>query len=75
MSDPVSRQSGNAEATFERRSNDVLRALVTEMLERVRQLDRHATAWTTAERAQAESELEAIMQRVRSEAAHTPDSR
>lgn len=75
MSDPVSRQSGNAEATAERRSNDVLRALVTEMLERVRQLDRHASAWTTAERAQAESELEAIMKRVRSEAAHTPDSR
>jgi hypothetical protein len=75
MSDPGSRTSANAEATVERRSNEVLRALVTEMLERVRQLDRHATAWTPAERAQAESELEAIMQRVRSEAAHTPESR
>ena len=75
MSDPGSRTSANAEATVERRSNEVLRALVTEMLERVRQLDRHATAWTPAERAQAESELEVIMQRVRSEAAHTRDSR
>lgn len=75
MSDPMSGPSGNAEGTVERRSNDVLRALVTEMLERVRQLDRHATAWTPAERAQAESELEAIMQRVRSEAGHTRDSR
>ena len=75
MSDPVNRQSGNAEATSERRSNEVLRVLVTEMLERVRQLDRHASAWTPAERAQAESELEAIMKRVRSEAAHTRDSR
>ncbi len=75
MSDPVSRDPGNTEATVERRSNDVLRALVTEMLERVRQLDQHATAWTPDERAQAESELEAIMQRVRSEAAHTHGSR
>jgi hypothetical protein len=70
MSDPVNRPSENAEGTVERRSNEVLRALVTEMLERVRQLDRHASAWTPTERAQAESELEAIMQRVRSEAAH-----
>ena len=75
MSDPVSSQSGNAEATAERRSNEVLRSLVTEMLERVRQLHRNATAWTAAERAQAESELEAIMKRVRSEAAQTPESR
>ncbi|HEU4586682.1 MAG TPA: hypothetical protein VFR95_13090 [Gemmatimonadaceae bacterium] len=75
MSDPVSRDPGNVDTTVERRSNDVLRALVTEMLERVRQLDRHATAWTPAERAQAESELEAIMKRVRGEAAHTSESR
>jgi hypothetical protein len=44
--------------------------LVTEMLERVRELDRHASAWTAEERAQAEAELDAIMKRVRSEAAH-----
>jgi hypothetical protein len=75
MSDPGSGSSGNAEVTVERRSNEVLRVLVTEMLERVRQLDRHAMAWTPAERTQAESELEAIMQRVRNEAAHTRDSR
>ena len=75
MSDPVSTEPGNAEATVERRSNDVLRALVTEMLERVRQLNRHATAWTPGERAQAESELEAIMQRVRGEAVHARESR
>ena len=75
MSDPVSTEPGNAEATVERRSNDVLRALVTEMLERVRQLNRHATAWTPDERAQAESELEAIMQRVRGEAVHARESR
>ncbi|HET7550383.1 MAG TPA: hypothetical protein VFK04_03780 [Gemmatimonadaceae bacterium] len=75
MSDPMSRPTGDAEGTVERRSNEVLRVLVTEMLERVRELHRHANAWTPAERAQAESELEAIMRRVRSEAAHTGDSR
>jgi hypothetical protein len=73
LSDPVSTSASNLEATAERRSNDVLRALVTEMLDRVRQLNRHATAWTTGERAQAESELESIMRRVRSEAVHTHD--
>ncbi len=70
MSDPVSRQSGSAGASGERRANAALRALITEMLERVRELDRHAIAWTSDERAQAEWELEIIMQRVRSEAAH-----
>lgn len=75
MSDPVSTESRNAEVGVERRSNEVLRALVTEMLERVRQLNRHATAWTAEERAQAESELEAIMRRVRGEAAGTHESR
>lgn len=75
MSDPVSRDPGKMEATVERRTNDVLRALVTEMLDRVRQLNRQATAWTPEERVQAESELEAIMQRVRSEAARTGESR
>jgi hypothetical protein len=73
MSDTVSTSSTSAEIAAERRSNDVLRALVTEMLDRVRQLNRHATAWTAGERAQAESELEAIMQRVRSQASQTPD--
>jgi hypothetical protein len=73
MSEPVRGQSGSGEATGERRANDVLRALVTEMLERVRELDRHAAAWTAEERAQAEAELDAIMQRVRGEAAHRRD--
>ena len=75
MSDPVSTSPINANvgATEERRSNDALRVLVTEMLDRVRQLNRHATAWTPGERAQAESELESIMRRVRSEAVDTHD--
>lgn len=73
MSDTVGTSPESAEVAAERRSNDVLRALVTEMLDRVRQLNRHATAWTPGERAQAESELEAIMERVRSEASHARD--
>lgn len=73
MSDTVSTSPSSADVVAERRSNEVLRALVTEMLDRVRQLNRHATAWTPGERAQAESELEAIMQRVRSEAVNAPD--
>lgn len=73
MSDTVSTSPTSADIAAERRSNDVLRSLVTEMLDRVRQLNRHATAWTPGERAQAESELEAIMQRVRSQAAHASD--
>jgi hypothetical protein len=52
----------------DRRTNEVLRALVTEMLERVRELSRRTNAWTTDERAQAEAELEAIMASVRREA-------
>lgn len=73
MSDTVSSSPTSAEIAAERRSNEVLRALVTEMLDRVRQLNRHATAWTPGEREQAEKELEAIMRRVRGEAANTRD--
>ena len=67
------KESGSEIAT-ERRSNLVLRALVGEMLERVRELSRRTTAWTPEERAQAETELEAIMAHVRREAlrAHEP---
>jgi hypothetical protein len=49
----------------DRRSNLVLRALIDEMLERVRELNRSSGAWTADERAHAESELDAIMARVR----------
>jgi hypothetical protein len=52
----------------DRRSNEVLRALVGEMLERVREVARRTSAWSPAERAQAEAELEAIMAHVRREA-------
>jgi hypothetical protein len=48
-----------------RRNNLVLRALIDEMLERVRELNRANAVWSTDERARAEAELDAIMARVR----------
>ena len=52
-----------------RRNNLVLRALIDEMLERVRELNRANGVWTSDERARAEAELDAIMARVRRVAA------
>jgi hypothetical protein len=43
----------------------VLRALIDEMLERVRELNRNGSRWSDAEVARAQAELEAIMARVR----------
>jgi hypothetical protein len=56
---------------MERRSNEALRTLVGEMLERVRDLSRRTAAWSPEERAQAEAELESIMASVRREATHS----
>jgi hypothetical protein len=49
----------------ERRSNLELRAVIDEMLERIRDFRRLTGAWTPEERAQAERELEMIMARIR----------
>jgi hypothetical protein len=49
----------------DRRSNLVLRALIDEMLDRVRELNRSSGMWTAEERARAEAELDGIMARVR----------
>lgn len=49
----------------ERRSNVELRAVIDEMLERIRDYRRLIGAWTPEERAQAERELEMIMARIR----------
>ena len=48
-----------------RRNNLVLRALIDEMLERVRELNRNTGEWTAEERTRAEAELDSIMGRVR----------
>ena len=69
---PFMTDSANGDAastgTDDRRTNEVLRALVSEMLERVREVTRRTSAWSAEERAQAEAELEAIMAHVRREA-------
>ena len=65
--------SGDRERGSERRTNLELRALIDEMLSRVREMHRNTQVWDPAERARAEAELEAIMARVRREAGRTPE--
>lgn len=55
-----------------RRSNFVLRALVDEMLEQVRLLDRASATMTADERAAAELALDQLMARVRRAAMKGP---
>lgn len=55
-----------------RRSNFVLRALVDEMLEQVRLLDRASATMAPDERAAAEAQLDALMARVRRAALKGP---
>ena len=61
--------SSSSETADDRRSNLVLRALIDEMLERVRELNRRADTWSGDDRARAEAELDSIMARVRRVAA------
>jgi hypothetical protein len=53
------------DGTRERRANLVLRALIDEMLDRVRELNRNSRSWDSDKLSRAEAELEAIMARVR----------
>ena len=72
MTDAASKSTGAIESqTAERRTNEVLRSLVNEMLQGVRDLSRRTAVWSAEERAQAERELEVIMARVRDEAARS----
>lgn len=51
------------------RKNVLLRMLINEMLDQVRDLQRHASGpWDPAERERAEATLERVMMQVRSEA-------
>jgi hypothetical protein len=59
----------NPEQAGDRRANLVLRALIDEMLDRVRALNANPSTMTTDERSRAEAELESIMARVRRYAA------
>ena len=65
MANQLDPQLGDRSSGNDRRSNLVLRALIDEMLERVRELNRNTGVWTPDERAKAEVELDAIMGRVR----------
>ncbi len=61
--------SDSSDIATDRRSNLVLRALIDEMLERVRELNRRSGTWSGEDRARAEAELDSIMARVRRVAA------
>ena len=74
QTDPQQQLLGEQGQGNERRSNLVLRALIDEMLERVRELNRNTGAWTADDRAKAEAELDAIMARVRRVAAQKSTS-
>lgn len=65
MANQLDSQLDDRSSGSDRRSNLVLRALIDEMLERVRELNRNTGVWTPDERAKAEVELDAIMGRVR----------
>ncbi|HYV99273.1 MAG TPA: hypothetical protein VE967_17585 [Gemmatimonadaceae bacterium] len=56
----------------DRRSNLVLRALIDDMLERVRMLNRDSVRLTDAERELAEADLDGVMAHVRRLASHGP---
>ncbi|HEY3285516.1 MAG TPA: hypothetical protein VGJ96_00185 [Gemmatimonadaceae bacterium] len=55
-----------------RRSNFILRALIDEMLEQVRGLDRHSAEMASEERVRAEQALDELMARVRRAAMKGP---
>ncbi len=49
----------------ERRTNALLRLLIKEMMQQIREVQRHEGPWPEAERAKVEGDLERIMQQVR----------
>ncbi|MDQ6828163.1 MAG: hypothetical protein M3081_04795 [Gemmatimonadota bacterium] len=53
----------------ERRTNVVLRALIDELLERVRELHRNGPSWSAADRDRAMASLELIMMQLKRAAA------
>jgi hypothetical protein len=65
----VSRAEGK-----ERRGNLVLRALIDQMLDKVREVNRNSQKWSDAELARSQTELEALMARVRKAAVQSGKS-
>ena len=74
QSDGGAGREGGTGGGGERRANVVLRALIDEMLEKVRELNRNASIWNEDQIARAEVELEAIMARVRKAALRSGDN-
>ena len=70
----MSETQGSSDVATNRRSNLVLRTLIDEMLERVRELNRRAESLSSSDRARAEAELDSIMARVRRVASQRPSS-
>ena len=70
----MSETQGSSDVATNRRSNLVLRTLIDEMLERVRELNRRAESLSNSDRARAEAELDSIMARVRRVASQRPSS-
>ena len=64
----MSEDKKTQQSVDDRRSQLGLRALIDEMLQQVRELNRHAASWDPDEREKAEQQLEMIMARVRDEA-------
>jgi len=58
----------------EQRKNVLLRILINDMLEQVRDLHKNASPWPADERAKAEEALERIMTQVRQEALRRGDA-
>jgi hypothetical protein len=56
----------------ERRKNSLLRLLIDDMLEHVREVNKMASVWTPEEREKAEAELDRIMSQVRGAATRRP---
>ena len=52
----------------ERRKNELLRLLINEMMQQIRELHAHAGPWPAEERAKMEADLERIMAQVRNAA-------
>src|SRR5579864_1891356 len=68
-STPNSRPKRAEASKSERRSNPVLRSLIDEMLEKLRELNRKVPNWSEKEHSQAVADLESVMARVRRAAA------
>ena len=49
----------------ERRKNDLLRLLINEMMQQIRELQAHQGPWPTDERERVERDLDRIMEQVR----------